>query len=186
MKMYGSLSQLANVTNNSICVCLKLFSVTNANQQRLVRSKMSSIFKPSVRWALNLNASDSSQGIFGGVSNVLKNLEESKKIKMLVNSSHLQTKKSGKAGSKSGKNKDKKPAAGVSKAKGKKGCKKKTGKKEAKKSSDNSKEKGDFKEKEKNDPCKLVIQESITSCHLFRLGLCGCGASMDNTVSSIS
>ena len=145
---------------------------------------MSSIFKPSVRRTLNLNASDSSQGIFGGVSNVLKNLEESKMIRMLVKSSLLQTKKSGKAGCKSGKKKDKKPAARVSKAKGKKGCKNTTGKKEAKKSSDNSKEKGDFKEKEKNDPYNLVTQESITSCHPSRLGLCGCGASMDNTASS--
>ena len=71
---------------------LKLFSVTDADQQRLVRSKMSTIFKPSVRWALNLNTSDSSQGIFGGVSNVLKNLEESKKINTLVMSSYLETK----------------------------------------------------------------------------------------------
>ena len=71
-----------------------------------------------------------------------------------------------KAGSKSGKNKDKKLAAGVSKAKGKKGCKKKTGKKEAKKSSEDSKEKGEFKEKEKNDPCKLVIQEI---CHSAKM-----------------
>ena len=78
--MYGSLSTLTNVTSNGVCVYLKLFSVTDANQWRLVRSKMSTIFKPSVRLALNLNASDSSQGIFGGDSNVLKNLEESKKI----------------------------------------------------------------------------------------------------------
>ena len=101
---------------------------------------MSSIFKPSVRWALNLNASDSSQGIFGGVSNVLKNLEESKKIKMLVKSSLLETKKTGKAGGKSGKNKGMKPTAGGSKAKGKKGSKKKASKEKAKKTSDDSKE----------------------------------------------
>ena len=56
MKMYGSLSQLANVMKDSVHVYLKLFSVTDANQLRLVRSKMSSIFKPSVSWALNLNA----------------------------------------------------------------------------------------------------------------------------------
>ena len=73
---------------------------------------MSTIFKPNVRRALNLNTSDSSQGIFGGVSNVLKNLEESKKINMLVKSSLLQTKKSGQAGSNSGKNKGKKPYPG--------------------------------------------------------------------------
>ena len=104
-QVYGSLSTLANVTSNGVCVYLKLFSVTDANQRRLVRSKMSTIFKPNVRQALNLNTSDSSQGIFGGVSNVLKNLEESKKINMLVKSSLLQTKKSRQAGSNSGKNK---------------------------------------------------------------------------------
>ena len=30
---YGSLSTLANVTSDSVCVCLKLFSVTDANQR---------------------------------------------------------------------------------------------------------------------------------------------------------
>ena len=86
---------------------------------------------------MNLKASDSSQGIFGGVSNVLKNLEESKKINTLVKSSLLQTKKSGEAGSKSGKNKGKKPAARGSKAKNK---------------AKNSKKKGgDGKAKAKND-----------------------------------
>ena len=99
--------------------------MSDANQHRLVRTKMSSIFRPQVRRAINQAVTDSSQGIFGGVSNVLKNLEESKKINMLVKSSLLQTKKSGKAGSKSGKNKGKKPAAGGSKAKNKEGSKKK-------------------------------------------------------------
>ena len=59
-QMYGSLSTLANVTSDSVHVYLKLFSVTDANQQRLVRSKMSRILKPSLRQALNLDASDSS------------------------------------------------------------------------------------------------------------------------------
>ena len=78
MKMYGLLLTLTNVTSDSVCVYLKLFSVTEANQQRLVTSKMSSIFKPSVRRALNLNTSYFSQGIFGGISNVLKTFEDSK------------------------------------------------------------------------------------------------------------
>ena len=73
---------------------------------------MSSIFKPIMRQALNFNASYSSQCIFGGDFIVLKNLEESKKMNTLVRSSLLQTKKAGKAGTKSGKNKGKKPAAG--------------------------------------------------------------------------
>ena len=141
---------------------MKLFSVTDANQLRLVKSKRSSILKPSIRWALNLNTSDSSQGIFGGVSNVLKILEESKKINMLVKSSLLQTKKSGQAGSNSGKNKGKKPVARGSKSKNKKGSTKKSGKEKAKKTSGDTKEKEDSaKEKDKNDQCKLVTQESL-------------------------
>ena len=43
-----------------------VFSVTDYNQWRLVKSKMYSIFKPNMRWSLNTNASDSFQGIFGG------------------------------------------------------------------------------------------------------------------------
>ena len=105
MKVYNSLSSLANLTSDSVCVYMKLFSVNDANQQRLVRFMVSNIFKPNVRRALNQNSSDSCQGIFGGVSNVLKNLEESMKIIMLVKSSLLQIKKSGKAGSKSNKKK---------------------------------------------------------------------------------
>ena len=95
--MYGYLISLPNVTSNSVHVYLKLFSVTDINQQRSVRSKISSIFKPIVRQALNLNTLDSSQGIFGGDSNVLKNLEESKKINTLEKSSLFQTKKARKS-----------------------------------------------------------------------------------------
>ena len=72
---------------------------------------------------MNLNTSDSSQVIFGGDSNVLKNLEESKKIRTLVKSSLLQTKKAGKAGGKSGKNKGKKRAAGGLKPRARKALK---------------------------------------------------------------
>ena len=75
MKMYDSLSVLANITSDSIHVYLKLFSVTDANQRRLVRSKMSNIFKPNIGWVLNQNTSDSSQGIFGGASKFFNNLE---------------------------------------------------------------------------------------------------------------
>ena len=157
--MYGYLASLVNVTSNSVRVYLRLFSVTDFNQWRLVRSKMSTIFKPNVRRALNTNTSDSSQGIFGGVSNVIKNLKETKEINTLVKSSLLQTKKAGKAGSKSGKNKGKKPAARGSKAKNKKGSRnRKVGKEKAKKNSGDSKDMEDSKEKEKIDPCKLETQ----------------------------
>ena len=53
MKVYRQLSKLANVTSDSIHIYLKLFSITDANQRRLVRSKMSNIFKPNIRRALN-------------------------------------------------------------------------------------------------------------------------------------
>ena len=43
---------------------------------------------------------------------MVKNLKENKEINSLVKQSLLQTKKTGKAGTKSGKNKGKKPAAG--------------------------------------------------------------------------
>ena len=55
MKVYDLLSHLANVTSDSVCVYLKLFSVTDANQRRLVRFKMSIIFEPNIRQAFNQN-----------------------------------------------------------------------------------------------------------------------------------
>ena len=78
-------------------------------------------------------------------SNVLKNLEESKEINTLVKSSLLEIKKAGKVGSKSGKNKVKKPAVGRSKAKNKKGSKKKASgdKTKVKANSGNTKENED-------------------------------------------
>ena len=131
MKMYESLSYLTYISSNSVHVYLKLFSVTDANQRRLVRSKMSNIFKPNITWALNHNASGSSQGIFGGDCNVFKNLAESRKNATLLKSVMLQTKKSGKAGKKSGVKGAKKAAARGSKGKGKTNPKKKPNKKGA-------------------------------------------------------
>ena len=106
---------------------------------------------------------------------------------MLVKTSLLQTKKTGKAGAKSGKNKGKKPAARGSKAKGKRGSKKKAGgtKTKAQANPGETKEKDSAKEKENNDQCKSVTCESFTSCHPSNPGSCGCGTSMDYTVSSI-
>ena len=115
--MYCLLANFANVTSDSVQIYLRLYSITDYNQQRLVRTKMCSIFKPNLRQALNLNVSDTSLGIFGGTSNVVKNLKENKEINMLVKQSLLQTNKTGRGGAKSGKNKGKKPAARGSKAK---------------------------------------------------------------------
>ena len=120
---------------------------------------------------------------------MVKNLKENKEINSLVKQSLLQTKKTGKAGAKSGKNKGKKPAARGSKAKNKKGSKNKAGagKGKANKNSGNDdKEKDDSsKEKKKDEPYKLVTNGSVTSCHPSNPGSCRCGASMDYTVASI-
>ena len=51
MKVYNSLSSLADITSDSGCVYMKLFSVNDANQHRLVRFMVSNIFKPNVRGA---------------------------------------------------------------------------------------------------------------------------------------
>ena len=187
MKVSDSLSSLSNVTRDSIHVSLKLFSITDANQPRLVRSKMSNIFKPNIRWALNQNTSGSSLGIFGGDSNIFKNLETSKKMSTLLMLVLLQTKKPGKAGTKSVTKEAKKGAARGSKGKGTRKPKNKPNKTRAKKNSSNSKAKEDSKEKgnKPNDPFKLVNPLSITFSHPSSNGSCGCGASIDNTVSSI-
>ena len=101
----------ANVTRDSICIYLKLFSVTDVNQRRLVRSRMSNTFKPNIRQALNQNTSDSSQVIFSSNSHVFKNLEN-KKMSILLKSVMLKTKKPGKAGKKPGTKGAQKAAAG--------------------------------------------------------------------------
>ena len=82
--MYGSLTDLANVTSDSVRVYLKLFAVSDKNQHKLVRTKMSSIFRPQVRRAINQAATDSSLGIFGGGSKVLEALKESNEMKKLI------------------------------------------------------------------------------------------------------
>ena len=60
---------------DSIRVFLNLFAVNDSNQGQLVKSKMVNIFKPAVRRALLRDNSGATQGIFGGDSNVFKNLE---------------------------------------------------------------------------------------------------------------
>ena len=150
--MYRSLANFTNFTSDSVWIYLRLFSVTDNNQRRLVRNKMSLIFKPNIRRSLNTNVSDTTQGIFGGTTNVMKNIEDNKKINMLVKQSLLQTKKTGKV-AKASKNKGKKPAAEGSKTKGKKGSKKKavSNKTKAKGSSGDDKEKEDSSKEKKKD-----------------------------------
>ena len=117
-----------------------------------------------------------------------KTLEDTKKQNMLIKQSLLQTKKTGKAGAKSGKNKGKKPAAGGSKAKGKKGAKKKAraAKAKAKANSGDSmeKEESSSKKENKEEQCKS-ISDNLTSCHPSNHESCKCGTSMDYNVASI-
>ena len=121
-----------------------------------------------------------------------KTIEESKKQTSLIKEGLLATKKTGKAGIKSGKNRGKKPAAGRTKAKGgkkgAKGGKKGAGGKNAKanKNSGDSKEKEESssKEKDKEEPCKSIF-DNLTSCHPSNPESCKCGTSMDYTVASI-
>ena len=74
----------------------------------MVKNKMATIFMPNLRSALTSYTADSSQGIFGGVEQVTKTLDDTKKTNTLIKQS-LHTKKTGKAGAKSRKNKGKKP-----------------------------------------------------------------------------
>ena len=152
--MYGSLASLTNVTSNSVWVYLKLFAVSDANQRRLVRTKMSSIFRPAVRRAINQVAVDSSQGIFSSVPKVLEALKETKDINTLISQNLNESKKTGKGANKAGKNKDKKPAAGGSNVKNEaKSSRKKVGgsKSKVKNDSSGTKEKEDFSIKKTKD-----------------------------------
>ena len=99
----------------------------------------------------------------------------------------LQTKKTGKGGKANAK-KGKKPAAGGSKGKGKKNPKKRP-KKGAKKDSADSKESSkEDKEKKSTDECKWFsdsISFTLSSSVVSSYESCGCGASIDHTVSQI-
>ena len=95
----------------------------------------------------------------------------------------LQTKKTGKGGKANAK-KGKKPAAVGSKGKGKKNPKKRPNKKGAKKDSADSKEGSKEQDSKSSDPCKWIF-DSITFSHPSSCESCGCGASMDYSVSHI-
>ena len=126
---------------------------------------MATIFRVDICWALTSYNADSSQGI-----------------------SLLTTKKAGKVGDMSGKNRGKRPAAGGTKAKAKgKGAKKKAGAKpKAKAASDNNRDKeaSSAKGKDKDEPCKFIFN-NLVSCHPSIPESCKCGTSMDDTVASI-
>ena len=103
---------------------------------------------------------DSSQAIFGGDDHVMRTLVETKKQRMLIMSSLQTTKKAGKVGIKSGKNRGKKPAARRTKAKDKDtGAKQKAGanpKAKAVSVDNKDKEVSSTKGKDKDEPCKFI------------------------------
>ena len=154
----------------------------------MVKYKMATIFKADFCWALTSYKADSFQGIFSGEDHVMRVLAEAKKQKMFIKSSLLVTQKARKAGNKSGKNRNKKPAAGGTKAKGKgKGAKKKAGAKpKAKAASDNNRDKeaSSAKGKDKDEPCKFILN-NLASCHPSISESCKFGTNMDDTVASI-
>ena len=110
--MFRALADFANGTSDSVWIFVQLYSITDFNQRRLVKQKMATIFKPNLCQALTSYTVDSSQGIFGGMEQVTKTLEDSKKQNLLIKGGLLASKKTGKAGIKSRKNKGKKRAAG--------------------------------------------------------------------------
>ena len=119
-KLYKQLSGFVNVSYDSLCIYIKFVFVTDCNQQMLVRSKILSIFKPSVKCLLSTVASGTHLGLLGGVQTAVKQLEEHNKVNQLSNSSLLQTCKSWKGKKISGRKDAKKVAARGSKGTGKK------------------------------------------------------------------
>ena len=64
--MYCALADFANNTSDSVWIFLRLYAVSDFNQQRLVKQKMATIFQPDLPRALTSYTMDSSLGIFGG------------------------------------------------------------------------------------------------------------------------
>ena len=60
------LSRLDNISYDSLHIYLKLFSVTDGNQLRLVKSKMLSMIIPSVRHLLATVTSGTHLGVLRG------------------------------------------------------------------------------------------------------------------------
>ena len=75
---------------------MKLFFVTDGNQQRLVRSKMLSIFKPAVRRVIADAATSSHQNIFGGDNVIIEKLKEHKQANQVLKLSLLRPQNPGK------------------------------------------------------------------------------------------
>ena len=136
---------------------MKLFSVTDGTQQRLVRPRGLTLFKPALRQFLTQNALGSHKRALGSTQTVIKQLEEHKKETQLVNSSMLQTKTTGKGWGKHGPKGAKKGAARGSKGKGK-GKNRKSKSKGATKpvaASDKKKEDKTVDSTQSQGPCKF-------------------------------
>ena len=99
---YWSLADFANSTSDAIRIFMRLYAVSDFNQQRLVKQKMATILRADFRRALTSYSADFSQGIFGGEDHVMRILEETEKQRTLIMSSLQTTKKAGKAASSPG------------------------------------------------------------------------------------
>ena len=121
-------------------------------------------------------------------SNVFKTLKDTKKQKMLVKSSLLTTRKTGKQDNNSRGYRGKKPAARRTKPKGKgKGAQMKARiKPKPKAASDDNKDKDAPSPKGKStDEPFQSISNILTPCHPSIHGSCKCGTSMEDTFLSI-
>ena len=72
--MYWSLANFSNYTSDAISTFMRLYAVSDFNQQRLVKQKMSTIFRADLHHSLTSYKADPSQGVFGGEENILKTL----------------------------------------------------------------------------------------------------------------
>ena len=66
-ELYSQVAKLANVTSDSPRVYKMLFSLTDFNQQRLIRFRMLSILIPNLRQIIATTATISQQSNFSGM-----------------------------------------------------------------------------------------------------------------------
>ena len=65
-KLFGNLARVTYITTDNLLVDLKLYSVNDFNNPRLVKSTIIIIFKLGLRRVVVNTSSDSYQGILGG------------------------------------------------------------------------------------------------------------------------
>ena len=92
-KIYKHHADSANFTCDGLRVFFRCHVVNDSNTQKLVRSKVLSIFKPSFRRVIASSAQESSVGIFGGSEGVINRLTKRKKVDQALRGTILPNKK---------------------------------------------------------------------------------------------